>query len=408
MPFNSCLGNEITSLKNDISDIKATLTANGLSASTNHASGISTNNGLISTNAADIAAVELEKGQKGASVTGAKGDAGTDGNHGLKGASGTGGQNGEKGASGTKGDAGTDGNHGSKGASGTDGQNGEKGASGTKGDAGASAPIPNCADVTPGAVCVTCSNGFTGDGTAACDPINPPILNCADVTPGAVCGTCANGYTGDGTAACTAQTLSWVSDTGNIVDGNKFYADGSVDGYEGAAINHVFMGDFDILIKSTGNGHQGMGMTYGPAVATADPNDYCTFVGAYNADISRTGYGCKAWATASSTAFTGGYDWPEATHATFHSGQRVVYTRFTRVGNVLTQKYFRGGADEWLTGRSPSDITNLVTSYATGGTFTTSSSSGVMITIGEASSCHQISGGPAGCPFILCATGQTC
>ena len=394
LPFNSCLGDEITSLKNRLDILEAVdhtgaRTALSSSISTNaaditsnaaaHASGISTNaasatangnaitanGGLISTNAADItsnaathasgistnaadiAAVELEKGQKGASVTGAKGESGS------------------------------------------------KGAIGEKGDTGASPPILNCADATASTVCATCSYGFTGDGTAACDPI--------------------------------PQTLSWVSDAGTI-DGNKFYAsDVSGAAYEGAAVNHIFTDDFDILIKSTGNSHQGMGMTYGPAVATdADVSDYCTFKGAYQGGIKDqyntastfngcgdnngcgdTGYGCKTWAHATGTVFTGGYNWPSNVHAESHTGGRVVYSRFTRVGNVLTQKYLHGAANQWITGKTPSDITNLVTAYSAG-SFTIPSSSGVMITVGEASGCSAISGGPANCPFVICAAGQTC
>jgi hypothetical protein len=204
--------------------------------------------------------------------------------------------------------------------------------------------------------------------------------------------------TGAPTEAPTKRSLMFISNTGSITnDGSQFSADGD----------------------TPGNGHQGMGMTYGPAVVGININDYCEFRGAYQGSIKGsentpstyndcgdgngcgdTGYGCKAWAHAPGTVFTGGYNWPKAIHQHYHTTNHVVYSRFTRVGSTLSQRYFLGGRNEWFT-KTIDEITTPVDAYSFVSGTSIPSDSGVIITLGEASSCEQIDGGPAGCPFVI-------
>ena len=136
--------------------------------------GITANHKGMKGNTDDIAALELEKGQKGASVTGAKGEAGTAGTNGKagtngsKGASGTNGSKGQtgaqgthtigkdgsKGASGTNGSKGQKGTHtvGQKGDTGTDGSKGASGTDGSKGQTGAQAQGPTALEQAEAAV----------------------------------------------------------------------------------------------------------------------------------------------------------------------------------------------------------------------------------------------------------------
>jgi hypothetical protein len=77
-----------------------------------------------------------------------------------------------------------------------------------------------------------------------------------------------------------ALGLTWESNVGEI-DGSYYVpfnaAVGSAEG-NGAAIKHVFMGDFDVVIKSTGNAHLGTGMMFGPLITNDDQiTDYCDF-----------------------------------------------------------------------------------------------------------------------------------
>jgi hypothetical protein len=268
----------------------------------------------------------------------------------------------------------------------------------------------------------TCTNAALSGDAAVCTDIDECTLSAnGGCAPGE---TCTNAALSGDAAVCApaAQGLSFVSNAGRI-DGTQFFADDAT-GYEGAAINHVFTGDFDVLIKSTGNSHMGMGMTYGPAVAGIDINDYCDFRGAFQGGIKSslpstsshcgggppqpgcgdTGYGCKAWAHAPGTVFTGGYTWPTYYNDGVVASQTVVYSRFTRVGNILSQRYFAGGRNEWIT-KTIDEITTPVPLYGQTITFVSGTSipsdSGVIITLGEASNCQKIDGGPAGCPFVI-------
>ena len=137
LSFNRCLGDEITSLKSDMVLFKTRL---DVLEAVDHTGARTALGNSISTNAANIADMELEKGQKGASVTGAKGEAGIDGTHGnhgkdgAKGETGAGGVKGETGAGGVKGETGAGG---VKGETGAGGVKGETGAGGVKGKTGA-------------------------------------------------------------------------------------------------------------------------------------------------------------------------------------------------------------------------------------------------------------------------------
>jgi hypothetical protein len=223
------------------------------------------------------------------------------------------------------------------------------------------------------------------------------------------------------------------------VDGAYFSPTG---GYEGAAINHVFTGDFDVVIKLTGNGHTGTGMLFGPQVQPGVEKDFCTFNGAYmhgnykhgnlrygkGGGEGDTGYGCRSWAEAST--YTGGYNFPETVHATYHAGGHVIYARFQRIGNKLYQYYSGGGGtsrdapskradfampslDAGTTECSPdvvetSPCWSRQTHYMGTG-IDIAPGDGVLIVMGEASSCHANRlEGPAPtwrhadkCPFII-------
>ena len=155
------------------------------------------------------------------------------------------------------------------------------------------------------------------------------------------------------------------------------------DQYSCAVVDHVFTGDFDIVISVDGHTYVAMGMGYGSGVQAGDSLHVGTF-----------GHPCYAgaidqWYTGFGLSYTGGYHWPydgagyDASDGRLVSPGttgRLTYTRFRRVGNTLTQHYkiLSRGADY------PRDDASWIAVTAAASTIGVTDDDNVIILVGDA------------------------
>ena len=184
-------------------------------------------------------------------------------------------------------------------------------------------------------------------------------------------------------------TLVWRSAVGSGSGTAVWTPNDSPHSYQGAVVassampeGHVFIDDFDVVIKVMGHAYISMGAAYGPAITSA-------FV--VGTPVTG-GYGYPASFTSLSSlspeaGYSGGYHWPVKNDGE-NTECQAIYSRFQRRGTALRQWYYSAGNDPSL-GYPPADSNLWLTpswpeAPGTPGQATLGSGDGVVLITGEA------------------------
>ena len=145
--------------------------------------------------------------------------------------------------------------------------------------------------------------------------------------------------------------------------------------YSCAVVDHVFIGDFDVVIAVYGHSYVGMGMGYGNVDASFNLHQGHFGQSCYGHSLSQW------YDFGGSMSYSGGYHWPYP-QASNPTQNKLIYTRFARRGNTLYQWYdLKVSASESYP--QTDEAWTPITSYG-GPTISVSTGTNVIILVGEA------------------------